>query len=99
MDGVELYSHRYFIVVGKALGYPPIASEFLRIIGRTRNLRSTEPFSTYARRYFTGHIKDVEEIAQWLWENVPVPPEPVCYEYQCQIFTLMPDALTSNTRR
>lgn len=92
MDGVKLYTPQYYIAVGKALGYPPIASEFFAEY--VKDLERLEKYAVgfdYAGRHFAGHIKDVEQIARWLWKNVPVPSEPVRYEYQGQTFTLMPD--------
>jgi hypothetical protein len=92
MKGVELYSYQYYIEVGKVLGYPPIASEFFaKYIGNLSELEKYGAGFDYCGRHFAGHIKDVEQIAQWLWENVPVPPKPVHYEYQGQTFTLIPD--------
>lgn len=87
------YTRQYFIAVGKALGYPPIAALFFADC--TDNLELEKNFGAvfeYAGRYFSGHIDDTEQIVRWLWSNVPIQPAPVKVTYHGETFFIKPDS-------
>jgi hypothetical protein len=92
MEGAELYSSQYYIAVGVALGYPPIAAKFFADYMKNKDLEKYGAVFEYAGRYFAGHINDTEQIAKWLWQNVEnFPPSPVQITYQGETFSLHPD--------
>lgn len=74
LDGAEPYTRQYYIAVGLALGYPPAATKFFAEYMQNRGLEKVAAVFEYAGRYFGGRIDDKEQIAEWLWKNVPVPP-------------------------
>lgn len=95
MEGADLYSSRYYIAVGKALGYPPMATEFFAEYMQNEKLEKVGAVFEYAGRYFGGHIDDKERIAEWLWSNVKgFPVSPVKITYQGETFFLHPKCAT-----
>jgi hypothetical protein len=90
--GLDFHEPAFKRVLGEALGYPPAATRFYESFWPDRDhMAQYVAEFNYAGRQFFAHIDDVEEVAEWLWEHVPVPPEPVQYEYQGQTFTLTSD--------
>lgn len=78
MKDVAIPSPEYYRNVGLALGYPPVAVEFF--IEFMENREELEPISAafdYAGRFFGGRFSDALPIAEWLWQNVPIPPAEV----------------------
>lgn len=91
LDGAEPYTYKYFIAVGKALGYPPVAVRFFADCTDNLELEKQGAVFEYAGRYFGGRIDDKEQIAEWLWANVPAPPSEIKVTYRDKIFFLHPE--------
>ncbi len=91
LNGAEIYSYQYYIAVGKALGYPPIAAKFFADCTFNPELERQGAVFQYAGRYFSGHIADVIPIVQWLWSNVvDFPVSPVKITYQDKEYQMFP---------
>lgn len=92
MNGLELNSREEIILLGKTLGFPPIACEFYVDSNQSEELnRKTATFRYYGR-VFGGNIDDATLISIWLWENVPAPPMPVEFTYQDKTTLIDPTA-------
>jgi hypothetical protein len=64
-------------VLGEALGYPPLATKFFAESWTNQALWKDSARYDYCGFYFGGRFSDAIPIAEWLWENVPLPPSEV----------------------
>ncbi|RAL25949.1 hypothetical protein [Thermoflavimicrobium daqui] len=78
--GLKKKSREAIILLGKVLGYPPIACEFFADSEKDISLRSKRVVFDYYGIRFAGNMDDRDEICKWLWENVKAPPAEVKIE-------------------
>jgi hypothetical protein len=90
MNGVEMNSREEILIIGKYLGYPPIASEFFADVRYKEELEAKRAFFNYYGINFVGNVEDSEEIADWLWSNVPAPLAPVEVNYKKELKQIHP---------
>lgn len=76
-QGLVIGEPEHHRLLGITLGYPPIAADYFARSWIDRRLWDESVAFDYYGLFFAGHIHDVIPIAEWLWENVPIPPAEV----------------------
>jgi hypothetical protein len=81
-------------LLGKILGYPPVACKFFADANNNEELSKKRAGFQYQGYKFVGNIDDLDEIVMWLWGNVPAPVAGVEVEYEDEIKVIEPAIVT-----
>lgn len=81
-------------LLGKTLGYPPVACQFFVDASNNEKLSKKRAGFHYQGYKFVGNIDDLEEIVAWLWENISAPLAGVEVEFNGKIKMIEPTVVT-----
>ncbi len=82
------------MILGKYLGYPPIASDYFINYFWKDKLKEKNAGFNYAGIRFAGNVDDTDAICDWLWSNIATTPKPVEIDYQNKIKLIEPAIVT-----
>lgn len=82
------------MILGKYLGYPPIASDYFINYFWKDKLKEKNACFNYAGIQFAGNIDDKNAICDWLWSNINISPQPVEVEFNGVTMLLEPTVVT-----